>query len=219
MKTKVILLSFIILSFSQFLFAQTDVVSYPSFTGKNSIDLHFGLFDNSGQSAITISSTSVTTNSTNGFIGSLSYQYWIKEYLSARLSLGALLIETKTTTGIINVSTETATLMPILIGVNFYPLQISRENNVLPYVSLAAGPYIGTYTKNEVAITRIVANETVVESTFGLRIGGGVDFLIGSIFKMGLGVAYHSVSDFKEPIGGDTNYDGTEYLITIGFVF
>jgi len=67
MKTKVILLSFIILSFSQFLFAQTDVVSYPSFTGKNSIDLHFGLFDNSGQSAITISSTSVTTNSTNGF--------------------------------------------------------------------------------------------------------------------------------------------------------
>jgi len=219
MKTKVILLSFIILSFSQFLFAQTDVVSYPSFTGKNSIDLHFGLFDNSGQSAITISSTSVTTNSTNGFIGSLSYQYWIKEYLSARLSLGALLIETKTTTGIINVSTETATLMPVLIGVNFYPLQISRENNVLPYVSLAAGPYIGTYTKNEVAITRIVANETVVESTFGLRIGGGVDFLIGSIFKMGLGVAYHSVSDFKEPIGGDTNYDGTEYLITIGFVF
>jgi len=219
MKTKVILLSFIILSFSQFLFAQTDVVSYPSFTGKNSIDLHFGLFDNSGQSAITISSTSVTTNSTNGFMGSLSYQYWIKEYLSARLSLGALLIETKTTTGIINVSTETATLMPILIGVNFYPLQISRENNVLPYVSLAAGPYIGTYTKNEVAITRIVANETVVESTFGLRIGGGVDFLIGSIFKMGLGVAYHSVSDFKEPIGGDTNYDGTEYLITIGFVF
>ena len=219
MKTKIILLSFIILSFSQFLFAQTDVVNYPSFTGKNSIDLHFGLFDNSGQSAITISSTSVTTNSTNGFMGSLSYQYWIKEYLSAKLSLGALLIETKTTTGIINVSTETATLMPILIGVNFYPLQISRENNVLPYVSLAAGPYIGTYTKNEVAITRIVANETVVESTFGLRIGGGVDFLIGSIFKMGLGVAYHSVSDFKEPIGGDTNYDGTEYLITIGFVF
>lgn len=219
MKTKIFLFGLIILSFSQFLFAQSDVINYSSFTGKSSIDLHFGLFNNSSSNIVTISPTAISTNSSSGFMGSVSYQYWLKSYLSAKLSTGALLVETKTSVGLFNVSTETATIVPVLLGVNFYPINIERENNILPYLTLAAGPYIGIYTKNEVTTNKITANESVVESTFGLRFGGGLDFMIGSMFKLGLGVAYHSVSDFREPIGGDTGYSGAEYLATIGFVF
>ena len=47
----------------------------------------------------------------------------------------------------------------------------------------------------------------------------GLDFLMGSIFKLGLTAGYHLLGDFERPIGSETNYSGPEYSLIFGFVF
>ena len=217
--------------FSQNTLAQLQEASPKRyFEGKSGIDLNLGIYNNSTVSSTTIVTSinaSEITNATGGFSGSVSYQYWFKNYLSFRIGIGALLssVDTKTYSGAIpfyeytgNVTTEVATVTLILTGLNFYPLQITEEKKVLPYVSLCVGPYIGIYNQSEVLNT-VITEKTTVETVFGSRLGAGFDVLLGSIFKIGANFGYNFMGDFTEPIGSESNYSGPDYSMTFGFVF
>ena len=200
------------------------------YEGKNGIDLNLGFYNNSNvanTSIVTIINSSEITSASGGFSGSISYQYWFKNYLSFRIGVGALVtnIENKTYTGIEPiynytgyVKTEVATVSSILTGLNFYPLQLSDEKRFLPYISFYAGPYIGVYNKSEVLNTS-VTEETLVETTLGCRTGAGFSVLIGSIFKLGIDLGYNFMGDFDTPIAAKENYSGPDYSMLFGFVF
>lgn len=200
------------------------------YEGKSGIDLNLGFYDNSNvtsTSIVTIINSSEVSNASGGFSGSISYQYWFKNYLSIRIGVGALVtnIENKTYTGIEPiynytgyVTTEVATVSSILTGLNFYPLQLSDEKRFLPYVSFYAGPYIGVYNKSEVLNTS-VTEVTIVETTLGCRTGAGFSVLIGSIFKLGIDFGYNFMGDFDTPIAAKENYSGPDYSMLFGFVF
>ena len=200
------------------------------YDGKSGIDVNLGFYDNSNvttSSVVTILNSSEVSNVTGGFSGSISYQYWFKNYLSVRIGVGALVtnVENKTYTGIEPftnytgyVTTEVATVSSILTGLNFYPLQISGEKRFLPYVSFYAGPYIGVYNKSEVQNTSVV-EETTVQTALGCRTGAGFSVLIGSIFKLGIDFGYNFIGDFDNPIATKDNYSGPDYSMLFGFVF
>ena len=200
------------------------------YEGKNGIDLNLGFYNNSNvtnTSIVTMINSSEVTSASGGFSGSISYQYWFKNYLSVRIGIGALVtnIENKTYTGIEPiynytgyVTTEVATVSSILTGLNFYPLQLSDEKRFLPYISFYAGPYIGVYNKSEVLNTS-VTEETIVETTLGCRTGAGFSVLIGSIFKLGIDFGYNFMGDFDTPIAAKENYSGPDYSVLFGFVF
>jgi outer membrane protein W len=214
-----IFLSFLFLIFIQQLtFAQNKDSTNNYLKGRSGIDLNIGVYDNTSTTTITVSPAVVTTNAATGFMGSISYQYWFEEYLSLRGGIGALLISANTTSGSTQISTETVSILPMLVGVNFYPIQINKQSNILPYISGYIGPYVGIYTLNLVA-TSTVKSESIVETAFGARLGAGLDFLIGDVFKLGVGIAYHFITDFSRPIGGETNYSGPEYSVSFGIVF
>ena len=207
------------ISYTQFNgFAQSESSENTFLKERSGIDLHIGLYDNSGTTKISVSPEVVTTNASTGFMGAISYQYWFQDFLSFGISLGALVINATTSTQATDISTETATVAPLIIGINYYPLQASQQSTVLPYLSGYIGPYIGVYSRNEIE-TIVVESETIVETAFGARLGTGLDFLIGDIFKLGIGIDYHFVTDFSRPIGGKTNYSGPSYSLTFGFVF
>jgi hypothetical protein len=200
------------------------------YEGKNGIDLNLGFYDNSNvttSSVVTILNSSKVSNATGGFSGSISYQYWFKNYLSVRIGIGTLVtnVENKTYTDLDPfynysgyVTTEVATISSILTGLNFYPLQISDEKRFLPYVSFYAGPYIGVYNRSEVQNTSVV-EETTVQTAFGCRTGAGFSVLIGSIFKLGVDFGYNFIGDFDNPIAAKDNYSGPDYSMLFGFVF
>lgn len=231
---KLIFIQIILISFLTF--PQTDsdqnLIADDSkyYEGKNGIDLNMGFYDNSNvtsTSIVTVVNSSEVSNATGGFTGSISYQYWFKNYLSIRIGIGALVanVENKTYTGIDPiynytgyVKTEVATISSILTGLNFYPLQLSDEKRFLPYISFYAGPYIGVYNKSEVLNTA-VTEETTVETTLGCRTGAGFSVLIGSIFKLGLDFGYNFMGDFDTPIATEENYSGPDYSMLFGFVF
>ena len=188
-----------------------------SLEGRHGIDLILGLYDDTNITSIT--GTSVVTNASTGFMGFISYQYWFKNYLSFGIGSGALVnnVNTTTTSGA-EVSSEVATVVPVLTGVNFYPLQLSENSNVLPYLSAYVGPYIGIYSRSEVAALQIT-QETIIETVIGTRLGAGVDFLIGNLFKLGLSAGYHFMGNFSRPIGSEQNYSGPAYSLIFGFIF
>ena len=219
------------LIFPQNLTEQNNILDNAKYyEGKNGIDLNLGFYDNSNvtsTSIVTIINSSEVSNASGGFSGSISYQYWFKNYLSVRIGIGALVtnIENKTYTGIEPiynftgyVTTEVATVSSILTGLNFYPLQLSDEKRFLPYISFYAGPYIGVYNKSEVLNTS-VTEETIVETTLGCRTGAGFSVLIGSIFKLGIDFGYNFMGDFDTPIAAKENYSGPDYSVLFGFVF
>jgi len=206
----------------------TQVDDSRYYEGKNGIDLNLGFYDNSNvasTSIVTVINSSEVTNATGGFTGSISYQYWFKNYLSIRIGIGAMVtnVENKSVsnfdpnyTGY--ATTEVASVSSILTGINFYPMQISAEKRFLPYLSLYVGPYIGVYNKSEVLNTS-VTQETLVETTFGGRAGAGFAVLISSIFKLGVDFGYNFMGDFDVSIGSESNYSGPDYSMIFGFVF
>jgi hypothetical protein len=200
------------------------------YEGKNGIDLNLGFYDNSSvtnTSIVTIINSSEVSNVSGGFTGSISYQYWFKNYLSIRIGIGAMVtnVENKTYTGVDPnynytgyVTSEVATISSILTGLNFYPLQLSGEKRFLPYLSLYAGPYIGIYNKSEVLNTSMT-EKNVVETALGCRTGAGFSVLIGPIFKLGIDIGYNFIGDFDTPIALKENYSGPDYSMLFGFVF
>ena len=218
------------------LFSQNGLELIPEvnqnqyFEGKNGIDLNLGIYNNSGVTSTSISTlinTNEVTNATGGFSGSISYQYWFKNYLSLRIGVGALVAnaDNKTSANLYPyynysgyVTNEVATVTSILTGLNFYPLHLTDEKRVLPHISFYAGPYIGVYNKNEV-MNNSVVEETTVETVMGCRAGAGFDVLIGSLFKLGVDFGYNFMDDFNTKIGSEINYSGPDYAMTFGFIF
>ena len=223
-----------LLLFSSLLFSQTIPEHIPaseqngSLEGKSGIDLNLGFYSNSNvtnSTIVTVINSSEVTNANGGFTGSISYQYWFKNYLSVRIGIGAMVanVENKAVSNIIPIYTgyvksEVASVSSILTGVNFYPMQMTDEKRFLPYLSLYVGPYIGVYNKSEVLNTS-VTETTVVETTLGGRAGAGFAFLIGSVFKLGIDFGYNFMGDFDVSIGTESNYSGPDYSMIFGFVF
>lgn len=224
-----------ILFISAIAFAQTlsfspqpNPGSKNSLKGRHCIELKIGIYDDTEITNFTtteIIGSNIVTNASIGVLGAIAYQYWFANYLAFRIEAGALVTSVDRTvrtnigpTFINEVSTEVATVTPVLTGINFYPLQISDNNIVLPYISAYAGPYVGIYSRSEVDFLEIT-RETVVETVIGARLGAGIDFLVSSLFKLGLSAGYHFVGDFNRPIGSENNYSGPEYSLVFGFVF
>jgi len=229
---KLILIQLILITnllFSQNTFEQNSLSPQNgNFEGKHGIDLNLGFYDNSNiasTSIVTAINSAEVTNATGGFTGSISYQYWFKNYLSVRIGIGAMVtnVENQSVSHIDPnftgyATTEIASVSSILTGLNFYPMQISDEKRFLPYLSLYFGPYIGVYNKSE-AMNTSVTQETLVESTLGGRAGAGFAVLIGSIFKLGIDFGYNFMGDFDASIGSESNYSGPDYSMIFGFVF
>ncbi len=209
-----------VLFFTSINFAQNieDEFTENYLKDRSGLDFKIGIYNNSSVSQVSAGPGSFTSSAALGFIGSVDYHYWFKDYLSFRIGASALVTEANSTFEGTEASSETVTVIPVLAGVNFYPLQLSNQSKVLPYLSLSAGPYIGVYSRN-VAGVLTMESETAVETAFGGSAGAGLDFLIGSIFKIGVAASYNFITDFNKPIGGKTNYSGPQYSFKFGFLF
>lgn len=184
--------------------------------GRHGISFHAG-FQNHASVKTTASAEGVDSETrVNGFLGSLSYSYWAESNWAIEISGGLIDAETATSAGTEGVSSESAAVIALLFGATFYPAPLAMGSSVRPYGSLAAGPYIGSATNSRVGAD--IEEETVVESVLGLRLRVGVDSFIGRRFRVGIAAGYHFVSEFDEPIGGDTEYSGAELSFGFGIL-
>lgn len=161
---------------------------------------------------------SVTTSVDAGGMGaSLSYGHWAAESWAWNLSLGAMAANVDVVTGSSGTTTDTAVISQILVGARYYFLPSSRGAGVRPFVSAAAGPYMGTQTQTRTGTTVVVESRT--ETVLGGQFGAGIDFIAGRHFMLGLSLGYNLMGDFGRPIGGSDNYSGPVFGIGFSYLF
>ena len=185
--------------------------------GKHSIAISAGML---GKMTVTnVVSAAGETNRVEAreFLGSFAYTYWLENDLAVNFSVGILGMDVTNSVYGSEVSTETATVVPLLFGVKYQPFTVTESDVLRPYVAASMGPFFGTKTMNRVGAE--VETEVYSETALGSHLGGGMDLSLGKWFTLGVGAGYYLVTDFEEPIGSDRNYSGPEFSLTLGIVF
>jgi hypothetical protein len=182
--------------------------------GRSAIELSVGLWHESRVGNELSAGGIISTAKTSGFLGGLSYAYWVKEDLTIGISAGALAGEATSAVGTRGVSQRTSAVIPVLLGLRYYVGESSVDAPVRPFLSAGVGPFIGVEAKNEPFL-----QESHSETALGTRLGGGIDFLLGRSFKLGATVGYDLMTDFSTPIGARKNYNGPDFSLGVGFVF
>lgn len=158
-----------------------------------------------------------TSTEASGFFGGLFYDHWLQENLALNITVGGILADFETRTGIPGVSTETAFVAPILLGVKYYFPGSTLNSSVRPMVKVAVGPFIGQQERTEEGVYGVIV-ESRSESAFGGQVGAGVDFILSRYFMLGVTLGYNLMTDFDEPIGGSKNYSGPEFSVGLSLL-
>lgn len=202
------------------LFLVLSVYSYAdSLERRSCIALKFAFWHQTSADQIITTTGVRTTAKSGGFVGALTYSYWLQEKLAFDLSIGILGAEATSSVSNFGVSQRTNAVVPILLGLRYYFPKSTLDSSVRPFVAAAVGPYIGYEAKNEVGGDILVSQGTHSETSIGFRIGGGINFVLSRAFMLTTSFGYHVMTDFANPIGGRRNYSGPDFSLGIGFVF
>jgi hypothetical protein len=189
---------------------------FYSLEGRHNIQLNVGLSSNFGVHN-EISSGSITNSvKVEGFMGSIGYYYWISQYLSVGLNIGVMGSDVTTSTNLTGEYNQTSSVIPILFGFKIHPVTMMGKNTLRPYLSVLAGPFVGSVVENY-ACTRI-ENSVYTETSPGAHFGLGMDWSISNLFVLGMGAGYYYVSEFDNPIGDKTDYSSANFSFTFGIL-
>lgn len=183
--------------------------------GKHSIAVSIGLLVQ--VKAKNDASVNGTTSDTrvDGAVGTLTYTHWFQRDWAINISLGVLGAEANSSVSGSEVFSETGSVIPILFGVRYQPSRLALSPTIRPYVSGAAGPYVGFATKSRAGL--VTTNETISEATLGMHVLAGMDWFF-SRFSVGVNAGYHFVTDFEQRIGSQKNYSGPEFSLAVGIL-
>ena len=140
----------------------------------------------------------------NSYLGALAYANRVAADWEAEVA--AALHGVEATAG------ESATVISLLIGINYYPPALALTSAVRPYLTGSVGPYVGSSADGFAGRTR---TETVV----GTRFGGGVDVRLARWLHGGLRAAYHVAPNYSEPVGSITTPRGAQLSLELGVTF
>ena len=178
------------------------------------LELNMGLWGQSGASSTTNAFGTKAEARTSAFVGGILYAYGVQEEIAVTLSAGILSAQASSNIGAQGINQQGSVVMPFLIGVRYYVPTPEPGAKVRPFISLAAGSYIGMQGSNTVLL-----QESETESAFGGRVGLGIDIYVSNYFKLVANAGYNFMSDFSTPIGSRSNYNGGEMSFGVGYAF
>ena len=198
--------------------AVTVSASAQSLEKRHQIELRLGLWNqvNNVRTEVGVGGVSTSVGG-SGFLGGLAYGHWLSEGLGLRVSVGAMAAGVDTEIDGSGVSTETAAITQVLLGMKYYFPKSTYGSSVRPFLGAGVGMFIGSQVASRVGA--VVTAEARTESAIGGEVGAGVDFLLGRHFVTSVGLAFAFMTDFEQPIGGSDNYSGPQLTVGFGYVF
>lgn len=182
--------------------------------GKHSLGFGVGMLNQQEATVLT-----VKINAEANVMGNFYYNYWITDEWALELNAGILNAEVFGGVSMTGIEQKAATVIPILAGARYYPTFAAFAENVRPFVVALVGSHLGHSSSNKVALGVKVGSETKVQSTFGSKIGIGVDAFFNNWMRLGLIAGYNIGSNFDEPVGTRENYSGFDLSLNFGIVF
>jgi len=183
--------------------------------GSSTLELNLGLW-NEIQAGQQISLAGIKQSAkASGFVGGLTYGYWMRENLEITIAASLLSSEASSTiTFPLSVQQRSNSVVSFLVGMRYFVPQPEPEDRIRPYIAFGVGSYVGAEAENSV-----LAQSAHSESVVGGRLGVGLDALLGSWFKLGVNIGYNIMADFKTPVGARNNFNGYDMSVGFGFVF
>ncbi len=185
-----------------------------SLAGRSALGFSVGLWHESSAANEITQSGIQSTAKAGGFIGSLAFSHWLKEGMAVLVEIGVLSGEASSTVGAAGISQRSSSVVPMLIGIKYYVPEPEVNSPIRPFLSLAAGPYMGFE-----ASSTILVQERRSETAFGVRPSGGIDLLLSRTWKLSVNLGYNLMADFSMPVAARKNYSGSELSFGLGFVF
>ena len=180
-----------------------------SLAGRHKLGLNLGYWSQTASERVEAVSPDVSTSvQGDGFLGGVTYGYWLEEDLALTIESGALALDTETRVTLTTAGTSTAVVGAVLLGLEKYVSGAQDGSSIRPYLGGAVGLYRGSQSEVVAGLTSLV--EARAESSFGGRLSAGVDFVLSRRFMTGVAVGYNLMSDFDRPIGGSVNYSGPQ---------
>lgn len=192
----------------------TGQAASHALSGRHQIEVSVGLLSG------LVSSTEVSvgdvtmTSEANGIIGSIAYAFWLTDEWAINLSVGVASADASMSASGTGSSLESATVIPLLFGVKYEPLELAIGDALRPYAYASAGPYFG-FASN-VRAGASTGTESYSETALGSRVGLGTDLALSRRFMLGLAVGYRLVSDFERRIGSEENHSSPEFSLSLG---
>jgi hypothetical protein len=189
-----------------------------SLNRRHQIELRLGMWNQTTDARTEIGPGAVSTSvESDGFLGGIAYGRWLEEGLALTINVGGMAAQSETRTGLLETTTETDVVAPIILSMKYYLPKSTYGTSVRPFLKAGVGTFIGVQTIEETSLTVVTQSRT--EMAIGGQLGAGVDFVVGRHFVTGLTIAYNVMNDFEEPIGGSRNYSGPEFVLGFSFVF
>ncbi len=182
--------------------------------GSHRIELGVGFLGRSFVRSVPITRGLITDVGVEGFVGSVAYSYWAKNDLAIRFTVGLLAAEFETVVNPLGGSTETGSVVPVLIGMKYLPFGFDPSRFETPYVFASLGPCFGFATRSRTGVN--AGNDTITERALALHLGVGADLSVSRVFALGVAIGYYLTTDFGEPIGGEKNYSTPEFSLSVG---
>jgi len=192
------------------------VAESQEFVGRSRIELQAGLAV-PGSSSTTAVGSVVSEANAAGALGAIAFSHWFKERAAVVLSAGVMAVDVESNVSVGNVSSRTAAIVPLFGGVRLYLTEPSSGTNYRPYISLTAGPVIGTESDSRVG--NVIVNRSVTRTAFGGRVGAGLDVPFARRWVFGVFGGMCGMTDFSEAIGNEKNYSAPDFGVSIGLLF
>ncbi|MEW5924137.1 MAG: hypothetical protein AB1746_09130 [Candidatus Zixiibacteriota bacterium] len=212
-KTLIKLLSLIIIITIIFGTAQAGVLDK-----KSRVELRLGGWVEAGDSKVAVLDSDALTSVKTGLpMGGVGFSHWLNEKWALFVSVTAMSSQTDTRIEDLGLSTNTSIISSLMFGGRRYITMSDPNTMFRPYLEGGAGAFVASQEKSSIGLR--VIYESTQEATFGGRIGGGFDFLLGRKFTLGACGLYNIMADFDNPIGNRKNYNGVEFNIVFGYLF
>ncbi len=145
-----------------------------------------------------------------GFSGKVGYDILLSDNLALTASFGVLYSREMLSVA----SYESTSLKNLMLGVKYYIPKISDDSVFRLFLCGAAGMALGSENVVNVSSPRSFSQNIVM-----YHLGGGCDFVLGSLIKLTAGLGYNFLDDFSDPIGTVKNFSGLQTSLGIGFMF
>jgi len=184
--------------------------------GSHLIEISAGLLS-AGRSTVAVSGTGVNAEASGrGVLGSIRYAYWVDDDLAFQVTAGFLNADAGVYVSGTGATVRSATVVPLLIGVKYQPFEFGSFSDLRPYAYGSLGPYLGYEAGVEAGWP--TQTGTRWESALGVRLAAGLDLSLSHLFTLGFQLGYMGMTDFENPIGGERNYSGPEFSLSLGLM-
>lgn len=182
--------------------------------GRHEIELNIGFLSAlSASNDVRVGSLEMTSEA-DGIIRSMTYGYRFASEWAATLSIGVASADARMSVSGSGVFTESAAVIPVLLGVKYEPLKLAIADALRPYLYASLGPYFGH--ASDVRAGPSTGAESYVETALGSRVGVGMNLWLGKRFGLGFAAGYRLVSDFGRRVGSEENHSSPEFSLSFG---